>query len=257
MRAVILAAGQGTRLRPLTDERPKCMVEVNGKPLIQWQIDCMVECGIQPKEILILTGYQESVIKEYINYSDITFISNPDYMTTNMVYTLMQAKNLLKVENDIILAYGDIIYKKEILQKLLSSKEALSVIVDVDWLSYWMQRMENPLEDAETLKMNKHKYLEEIGKKPVCLEDIEAQYIGLMRFQKEGVQDIFRFYKKICEQDDKAMSYDYKTMYMTDLLQGLIENSTKIKGIEINRGWYEIDCYNDLKIVENELEKGI
>lgn len=85
MKVIILAAGQGTRLRPLTDHCPKCMVEVNGKSIIERQLDTMHACGIEDKDITIIAGYRNDVLKEKFKDTEIQFIVNESYETTNMV----------------------------------------------------------------------------------------------------------------------------------------------------------------------------
>ena len=91
MKAIILAAGQGTRLRPLTDNKPKCMVELLGKPLIQHQLETLRRNGID--EIHIATGYMQ----EKIDFERTTKHFNPKYESTNMVYTLFAQKTQCKV----------------------------------------------------------------------------------------------------------------------------------------------------------------
>ena len=85
MKVIILAAGQGTRLRPLTDDRPKCMVEVNGTSIIERQLDIMYACGIEQKDITIIAGYRGDVLKKKFETSSQNFIINTEYETTNMV----------------------------------------------------------------------------------------------------------------------------------------------------------------------------
>ena len=151
MKVIILAAGQGTRLRPLTDHCPKCMVEVNGKSIIERQLDTMHSCGIEDKDITIIAGYRNDVLKEKFKDTEINFIVNEEYENTNMVCSLMCARSLMEAEDDILISYGDIIYNKEVLGKILQSEENMSVIVDDGWYEYWSARCENPLDDAETL----------------------------------------------------------------------------------------------------------
>ena len=146
MKVIILAAGQGTRLRPLTDHCPKCMVEVNGKSIIERQLDTMHTCGIEDKDITIIAGYRNDVLKEKFKDTEIQFV-----VTTNMVCSLMCARKLMEKESDILISYGDIIYSKEVLEKILQSQDDMGVIVDDGWYEYWSARCENPLDDAEKL----------------------------------------------------------------------------------------------------------
>ena len=186
MKVIILAAGQGTRLRPLTDDRPKCMVEVNGKSMIERQLDVMRGCGIKDEDITIVAGYRSDVlIKKFLN-TDIRVIKNEQFETTNMVCSLMCAGNQMKAEEDIIVSYGDIVYDETVFHSILSAQDTMSVIVDDGWYEYWSERCENPLDDAETLMYDDDHYLTEIGQKTTELDKVQSQYIGLMRFRGDG-----------------------------------------------------------------------
>ena len=190
MKVIILAAGQGTRLRPLTDDIPKCLVEVKGKSIIERQLDVMKLCGIKEKDIIIVTGYCGNALSNRFKDTEISFIQNEQYETTNMVCSLMCAKELLQSEKDVIVSYGDIIYEESVLRKVLAAKDDISVIVDDGWYEYWSERNENPLDDAETLMFDSNDYLTEIGQKTTELEKVQSQYIGLMRFKGTGLKGV-------------------------------------------------------------------
>lgn len=258
MKVVILAAGQGTRLRPLTDDRPKCMVAVNGRSILDRQLDTMHACGIKDSDITIVAGYRGDVLQKKFADTDVEIIINEEFETTNMVCSLMCARRLMETQEDILISYGDIIYNDTVLKKILASDEPASVIVDDGWYSYWSQRCENPLDDAETLMFDENDNLTEIGQKTTDLSKVQSQYIGLMRFRNSGLQAMLNLALTAKERTAQGIalwrtSRTYQKMYMTDLLQGLIDEGNKLKAIHINRGWYEIDDCEDLKVVESKL----
>ncbi|MDE7417583.1 MAG: phosphocholine cytidylyltransferase family protein [Lachnospiraceae bacterium] len=258
MKIIILAAGQGTRLRPLTDDRPKCMVEVNGRSIIERQLDTMHACGMKDEDITIVCGYCSDVLKRKFEDTDIHFVVNEQYETTNMVCSLMCAKSIMESENDIIVSYGDIIYNEAVFKKILDAEDDMSVIVDDGWYGYWSERCENPLDDAETLMFDTDDYLTEIGQKTTELDRVQSQYIGLMRFKGNGLKAVLSLaaeakrrshYKEALWRTTR----NYTKMYMTDLLQGLINEGNKLRAVHINRGWFEIDDCDDLKVVESKI----
>lgn len=258
MKVIILAAGQGTRLRPLTDDRPKCMVEVNGRSIIERQLDTMHACGIRDSDITMVAGYRSDVLQKKFAGTEIDIIRNEDFETTNMVCSLMCARKLMESQDDILISYGDIIYNENVLKKILDSGADSSVIVDDGWYSYWSERCENPLDDAETLMFDKDDYLIEIGQKTTELEKVQSQYIGLMRFRRDGLKAMLNLAKEAEDRTSKGIGLwrttrTYQKMYMTDLLQGLIDEGNKLKAVHIERGWFEIDDCEDLKVVESKL----
>jgi choline kinase len=259
MKVIILAAGQGTRLRPLTDDRPKCMVEVNGRSIIERQLDTMHCCGIKDEDITIVTGYRSDVLINRFKDTKINFIVNKEYETTNMVCSLMCARSLMEKEDDIIISYGDIIYSENVFEKILNANDDMSVIVDDGWYEYWSERCENPLDDAETLMFDKDSYLTEIGQKTTELSKVQSQYIGLMRFKGQGLKNVLNLATEAKRRSDNSVplwrtTRNYNKMYMTDLLQGLIDEGNKLRAVHIQRGWFEIDDSDDLKLVESKIE---
>ena len=180
MKAIILAAGEGKRLRPLTNNTPKCLVNLFGKSLLQWQIETFRSCQID--DISVVTGY----LNEMIKFENITYFENPNFKTTNMVETLFCAKE--KLSDSVIVSYGDIIFEKNVLQKLIDSDDGLSVVIDKNWKKYWETRFDNPLNDAESLVLDDG-YISNIGQKVNSIDQIQGQYIGLMKFQKNYQND--------------------------------------------------------------------
>lgn len=240
MRVIILAAGQGTRLRPLTNDRPKCMVELNKKPLIKHQLDLFEKFGF--KDINVITGYLE----QKIDFKNVKKYFNPKFETTNMVYTLFTASELFDGEDDILISYGDIVYNEEVLQSILNANNKINVVVDKEWKRYWEARMENPLIDAETLKISKDGFIKELGKKPKSYDEIEAQYIGLIKIRKDFVKEFKLYYENL----DKTKIYDgkdYENMYMTSLLQMITDNLEPLSPVFIHNGWIEVDEPTDLE----------
>ena len=259
MKVVILAAGQGTRLRPLTDECPKCMVKVAGKSMIERQLAIMASCGIQNQDIYIVAGYRNDVLKNALAGTGVHIIVNEAFETTNMVCSLMCAKDVMHEEEDIIVSYGDIIYEEQVFQRILDVKDPMAVIVDDGWLQYWSKRCEDPLEDAETLMFDENDYLKEIGQKTTELSKVQSQYIGLMRFQGNGLKEMLSLAEEAERRSAQGQSLwrterNYQKMYMTDLLQGLIDEGHSLRAIHIQRGWYEVDDGEDLKLVEEVIK---
>ena len=259
MKVIILAAGQGTRLRPLTDSCPKCMVRVDGKSIIERQLDTMRSCGIEEEDITIVAGYCSDVLKGHLKGTGIQIIVNKEYEVTNMVCSLRCAGEILEGAGDVLVSYGDIIYGKPVLQRILDSEEEMSVVVDDGWYGYWSERCANPLDDAETLMYNEDGCLTEIGQKTTDISRVQSQYIGLMRFRGQGLKALLAVSgeaKRRTGHGEKLWrtDRDYRGMYMTDLLQGMIDEGYLLKAVHIQREWYEVDDVDDLKLAERQIK---
>ena len=241
MKSVILAAGTGNRLKPITDKIPKCLVEIGGKTLLSWQIDSLTKGGVS--EINIVTGYKSDEIKKLRETKIKNMYHNQDYLSTNMVKSLLSAQELF--DTDLIISYSDIIYSSGIVSKLLECKHDNAIIVDLDWYKLWSQRFNNPLDDAETLTFDRNFNLIDIGKKPKDIKDIMAQYIGLMKFNTITLNLIKRLNL------ERKINDNY---FMTDLISLFLKKDINIKVIPIRRGWLEIDSKSDLLKYRKELD---
>ena len=250
LNAIILAAGQGKRLAPLTNNKPKCMINLFGKTLLEWQVSVFKKCGIT--DISVVTGYHS----EMIDLPGLEFFQNKKFETTNMVESLFCASEELSGQT--IVSYGDIIFEKKILDKLIQSKADFSIIVDKNWKRYWEMRFDNPLNDSESLKIDTDGNITSIGKKVQKIDEIEGQYIGLMKFQNAGLEKIKEFYEKTKSQSTNESNplnplVSFQQSFMTDFLQALINDGCKLKAIEIENGWLEFDTVKDYEIYNKML----
>lgn len=239
MIVIILAAGKGNRLYPYTKNQPKCLVTYKKKSIISHQLNIFKKTRI--KKIYLVSGYKSSKIK----FKQIKKKKNFDYENSNMVYSLFKFANLFNGKSDIIISYGDIIFKKKVLQKLINEKNDLSTIIDLNWLSYWKKRFTNPLTDAETLKTDNKNFITEIGKKTKYYKNIKGQYIGLTKIKKEISKKVLRIWNYLNQKYNKNK---IKKLYFTDFLEILIKNKIKLKAVYIKRGWLEFDQPNDLNM---------
>lgn len=240
MKAIILAAGEGTRLRPLTNNVPKCMVKYKDKEIIHYILSVMKQCSLT--DIALVSGYKKDVLENFLQEEGVTFYTNPKFAQTNMVATLFNADAFM--DDDLIISYADIIYRKEVLQALIESKADFSVVVDDNWKELWSLRMDDPLSDAESLKIRNGKIIE-IGKKASNYQDIEGQYIGLIKISRERLKDFKNYYKSL----NPNLLYDgknYQNMYMTTLIQNIIDHVMDVTPVHINGGWIEVDSMQDL-----------
>ena len=241
MKAIILAAGQGTRLVPATNDRPKCLVELGGRSLLDHQISTLTSLGIS--DITVIAGYRS----ESITSRDFQMIINPDFAASNMVYTLFCGRDLMVDDSDLIVAYGDIVYEPKVLRALLDSDAPLSVVVDREWRRFWELRMPDPLSDAESMKIDGQGMITELGKTPGGYEDIQGQYIGLIKVRRNSVVGLRQLYDAM----DLDGPYDGKTrkqMYMTSFIQHAIDNGWPVGAVFIANGRLEVDTYAELEL---------
>ena len=240
-RAIILAAGKGTRLYPITENIPKCLVKIKNKSILERQIEVFKDSGF--KEIIVVTGYKNDKIKN----SEILKVYNERFDETNMLYSLLCAEEYMN--DDIIISYGDIIFKKSVLDKLINSKEEITVVSDSLWFDYWRERFDDPLDDAESFIKKNENEIESLGEKVKDISKIQGQYIGLIKLSKLGCNIIKKTYND-ADLNNKNIWNSKKNIektFMTDILNYL-SKTDQVNFVEIKRNWFEIDSIKDLEI---------
>lgn len=248
--AIVLAAGQGTRLRPITNDKPKCLTPIDGKTLLDRQAAVLNAAGIS--KITVIGGYRIDQIKA-LGYN---CEENPAFESTNMVSTLFCAEAIMDESEDLLICYGDIIYQPENLTTVLETDAEMVLMVDKEWRKLWELRLENPLDDAETLKLSESDDVLELGKKPNNYDEIQGQYTGLIKIRKDKVKDLISFYHGL----DKGATFDgqdFDNMYMTSFIQQLIDVNWQVKAALVNNGWLEIDSVSDLEAYQSLQDQGL
>jgi L-glutamine-phosphate cytidylyltransferase len=233
MKAIILAAGRGIRMKNLTEERPKCLVQLRSKPLLHWQLAALREAAIE--EIAIVTGYK----RELLGGLGLTEFHNPRWSETQMVTSLTFADEWLKTEPCIV-SYSDIFYSAAAVRSLIECDAPLAVTYDPNWLQLWQQRFVDPLVDAETFRVTHENILAEIGNKPNTINEVQGQYMGLLRFTPEGWAEVLRL--------RATLSIDeMNKLHMTSVLQKVIEaGRVNIAAVPYTGEWGEVDSAEDL-----------
>ena len=252
MKAVILAAGQGTRLKKYTENIPKGMLSFMGKTIIERQIEMYRKCGIE--DIIVVRGFAANKI----SYKGIRYYMNEDYANTNMVESLMAAKG--EFDDDMIVSYSDILFEEKMLKTMMESLADFAVAVDDDWKKYWQKRYGKVDFDTESLSIDADENIVELGLENPKLEDIDARYVGLLKFSKKGLEYIERIVENAyLNFEDKPWQQSGKPVrkaYMTDLLNAVIESGEKVKAIHFCNGWIEFDTNEDYENACKWVEDG-
>lgn len=241
-KAIILAAGMGTRLNKYTQNLPKCMLNFDGKPLIQRQVDTLQSCGIN--DITIVKGY----MADKIQIPGVKYYTNEEFNSTNMVETLFKAEN--EMNSDILICYADILYEKRIINQILESDCEIGVTVDTNYWDYWKARLDNPEIDIESLVIDNTGKIIDIGDTNCSLDKAQVRYVGLIKISKNKIPIFKQIYhhNKILYYDKNEpwlRSKSFKKAYMTCLLQALINADHEVKPIKISKGWLEFDTNED------------
>ena len=239
MKAVILAAGTASRLRPLTSNTPKCLLKVNGKTLLERTLDNFISNGIT--EFLIVTGYLQEMIIDFVkkNYPELNvkFLYNKDFATTNNIYSLYLAEEFA-CGNDFILSDSDILFSKDIITALLADKNPDVLAMNRHELGEEEIKI---ISDSErnVLEISKVCSIEKAVGESVGLEKMSAEYsVALYKelhqmIDNEGLSNVF--YEKAFERLI-PQGHIFKYLDTTDFFSmeiDTVEDYDKIKDLKI------------------------
>ena len=241
-KALIIAAGLGSRLKKHTKNLPKCMLDFGGKTLLQRQLDSYKKCGI--KDISIIRGYK----KEKINYKGIKYFENTDYENNNVLNSVFYAEKV--INGNIIISYSDILFDPSVVQRALDSVHDISVVVDIDWRGYYVGRKDHPISEAENVIFNSNNEVEKIGKINTGKEEVHGEFIGMIKLSNRGAEILkqhFHRLKKIYWNKPFQRAKIFQKAYLTDLIQELVDIGIKVHCVIIESGWKEIDTVEDYK----------
>ena len=236
----MLAAGKGSRLGKYTKNNTKCMLEVQGKTLLERAIDSLLEANIH--DLILVVGYKKENLKNYIKENNldqrinITYIDNDIYDTTNNIYSLYLAKEYLK-EDDIILLESDIIYSQELIKEITTSPyKDIAVIAKYE---EWM--------DGTVVTMNEENTIKSfIPKEDFDYSNVNNYYktVNIYKFSKEFTR---KYYLPFLESYIQIYGKNnYYELVLKVLISGL--NDIQLKGYIIKDDWYEIDDCQDYDI---------
>ncbi len=249
MKAIIIAAGPGSRLKHLTNDKPKCMLEFSGKTLLRTQVEALKACGIE--DIVVIKGYQN----EKINYPDLRYYINDNYKNNNILNSLFYAEP--EMDDEVVISYSDILYSENVVARLLKSKADISIVVDIDWRGYYEGRTDHPIEQAENVILDSHNDVIEIGKIVTNKDDVHGEFIGMMKCTKRGIEILKRHFhraKQLFRGKPYQRAATFEQAYLTDIIQDMVDLGVPIHCVIIERGWREIDTIQDYeRAIESEL----
>lgn len=247
-RAIIIAAGESNRLLPVIPDKPACLLEIGDKTIIGRELENLRACGIY--DIAVVRGYQG----DKINYPAIRYYENMDYRNTGILRSLFHAKG--EMDNEFVFCYSDIVYVKEMLERLLQDQSDISLVVDTDWESHYRQRYQHPISEAELVKVDGNQ-ITRIGRNIIASEEAHGEFVGLAKFSKKGAE-VFKANYEWAIQNYQARAFQRASSldkaYFTDMIQELIEQGYPVGHVDISGGWAEVDTPEDVDRLNRELQ---
>ncbi len=241
---IVIAASRGGKLGDLTEDQPKCMVDIRGKPLLRRLVSTLKKGGV--RNVTVVRGYK----KEKIDLPSITTVDNDSYDTTGEAYSLSRA--LPHMEGDCILSYGDILFRRFILDALLASTADIVLAVDARGQGQDFHDAGRKVDLVSCTRPFSGDYLEEIEPTAVLKigndlssNEVHGEWIGLARTNACG-SEIIREQLKVMEKAKKL-----ETATLLDLFSAILDAGHPITALYITGHWLDVDDAFDLAEARN------
>ena len=246
MKAIIVAAGIGSRLGDLTKDLPKPLVEVNGKSILERQIEVFKKFGID--DIIIIRGPH----KDKFNFEHVTYVEDTDVSNHDLLGSFMAAEK--EMDDNLIISYGDIIFDENILSQIISSSENSTLAIDYDWQKKYHDNS-NALLDKVSVVTLENNSITNIG----YYENFKnfknlvfGEFIGLMKISESTIIQLIEQYNHL-QKNHQGKFHDSPSIHfgiITDMINELLKNKMKFSATKISGKWCEIDTLQDLEIAK-------
>jgi len=249
MNAIILAAGEGSRLQPETTNIPKVMVKLFGKSLLEMQIDVFKKCGIN--DISVVTGY----LADKITFPSINYFKNENYSSTAGNESLFCAKE--KLQDSTIITYGDLVFEKAVIEQVIDFKGDIGIAVELDWKLHYGGRTLHPMSEADNVMFDKEGNILEIRKNIQKPNSKIGEFVGIVKLSKKGSSILLKKFYELQKSHNGRFhnAPSLKQAIIPDMIQELIDSEINVEPILILGKWCEVDTPQDLEIAQKIFEE--
>ena len=249
MNAIILAAGEGTRLRPETISIPKGMVKLFDKSLLEMQIDVFKKCSIN--DISIVTGY----LADKITFPSINYFKNENYSSTAGNESIFCAKE--KLQDCTIITYGDLVFEKAVIDQVIDFKGDIGIAVELDWKPHYDGRTLHQMSEADNVLFDKEGNILEMRKNIQKPDSKIGEFVGIVKLSKKGSNILLKKLNELHKSHNGKFhnAPSLKQSIIPDMIQELIDSEINVEPIYVSGKWCEIDTPQDLEIARKIFEE--
>lgn len=240
MKAIIIAAGRGSRIGRLTSDAPKALLQLGTDTILDRTVAMLRAAGV--RDIVVVRGYMSARIE----VEDVTFVENENWQDTEVLGSIFAARAHL--QGDVIILYSDIVFEARTLSTALATSGALQPVVDLEWRAAYKGRKNHPLSEADKVVLRSDGTIKRIGKLGIRHEDADGEFIGMLRLSGDGAASLTAAHDLAARSPEAPFvrAPTFRKAYLTDLLQDMIDRGADLRPIIVRGGWREIDTEEDL-----------
>ena len=245
MRPVLIGAGRGSRLEHRTEEIPKTLVPVMGRPMLEWILDALKEAGFSKKDVVFVCGYKREVLEE--RYPEFTYVVNDDWENNNILESLLYAREHLK--DGFVSSYTDILYKPKCMTDVVGAREDKVLVCDTDWRRRYVRRTNHPESDAEKMRAEGSRVVD--ISRTIPSEEASGEFIGVAKFSAKGAEELIAAYEDAKVHCATLGDRPFKKAYLIHLFQRMIQKGSEFHRVDTPGGYMELDTLQDLEFAES------
>lgn len=242
MKGIIVGAGRGGRLKPVTNEGPKCLMDgLGGRRVLDWILQALRAGGVD--DIVFVGGYRMEMVQAL--YPELRYYRNDRWRDNNILASLMYAAS--ELDADVMVSYSDIVYGETIVQRLRETPGDLALAVDLEWLQHYEGRVGHSVEEAENVVLEGNR-VRRVGKH-LSGDTAEGEFIGLTYLSAVAARAMRDRFQEL-EADQLAPFQQAEILdkaYVTDMLQELIDRGFDVRSTAVEDPWFELDTPYDLE----------
>ncbi len=240
MKGILIGAGRGRRLMPLTEDVPKCYAEIGGRRILDWSLEALRSAGLS--DIVFIGGYLIDRVRA--DYPELRFRENAAWADNNILASLFHAE--AEMAQGFVSSYTDILYTPEAVQRLVASPADIALLVDTDWRRRYAPRTEHPETDGEKVRLAAGRVIE--VNRAIPPAEAPAEFTGVARFTPAGARLLAEHYHRARQAFDGRPfrgAASFARAYLIDLLQHMLEAGVTMAAVETHGGYFEIDTTQD------------
>lgn len=245
MRPVLIGAGRGSRLQHRTEEIPKTLVPVMGKPMLEWILEAVTAAGFTKKDVVFVCGYKREVLQE--RYPEFTYVVNHDWENNNILESLLCARDHLG--GGFVSSYTDIVYRPQCLVDAVKAPWDKVLVCDTDWRRRYVRRTNHPESDAEKM-LAEGSRVTDISR-VIPSEQASGEFIGVAKFSPSGAKEVIEAYEDAKAKCATLGDRPFQKAYLIHLFQRMIQNGSEFHRVDTPGGYMELDTLQDLEFAES------
>jgi L-glutamine-phosphate cytidylyltransferase len=251
MTGIVIGAGRGRRLGPLTDVVPKCYAKIGGRRILDWTLGALRGAGV--RDVVFIGGYRIERVRA--DYPDLRFCHNARWAENNILASLFCAES--EMGRGFVSTYADTLFTRDAVRRLLATPADTALLVDTDWRERYRPRTEHPEADGEKVRLAGGRVLE--VSRAIPPDEAPAEFTGVAKFSPAGARCLIEHYHRArgAHQDRPfGRGATFVQAYLIDLLQHMLEAGVEMQAVETHGDYFEIDTAQDYQLARLAWRRG-